>query len=98
MNKEYKIGDMVWVMFENKPTQFEITSIAKEKTIKNKYNWDEPEETSYNIVYGLDYKEYIPAHGLYFLNQYRDIKYVSKHFLSIDKFFDTKEELLKSYE
>lgn len=91
---KYNIGDKVWIMYNNYPTEFEITSITNKKIEKTDiitYKKDE----YYELSYGLGYTKYTPKHGLYYFHGY-DVEYISEHYLSEDNIFETKELLIKS--
>lgn len=90
---KYNIGDKVWIMYNNYPTEFEITSITNKKIEKTNIATYKKEEY-YELSYGLGYTRYVPKHGLYFYGS--TIEYVSDHYLREDQIFETKELLIKS--
>lgn len=92
MKEQFKLGDKVWIMFNNVPTEIEVTSIAN-KQLRKDYG---DTVLSTKLVYGLGYTKYIPHYNLFYILDYEQKEYVSEHYLDSTKVFDTKENLLNS--
>lgn len=92
MKEQFKLGDKVWIMYNNVPTEIEVTSIAH-KQVREDYG---TKILSTKLVYGLGYTRYIPHHNLFYCLDCEQREYVSEHYLDSTKVFDTKENLVNS--
>lgn len=89
-NPEFKIGDSVWLMIENKPKEYFVWTVKREEALTHESD------------YGYAYNHQVVVTYDYFLRSSKDNNYQSDWMWLSDaiknemKYYRTKQELINS--